>query len=290
MQRVRKLFFSTWKWFTSGVSHKTSWDWLDLLLVPVFLAVGAFYLENQAQVRQQRQLEDRNNQETLTSYFEQMKELLLERKLRQSDEDSEVRSVARAITATTIRELESERNQLLMGFLRESRLLLERANDTEATENESEPHNESLSLLQGLNLQGADLSFSDLSSSDLSFTNLSNTDLYQADFSNANLSGANLSNANLSNADFLNANLSNTDLSSADLGATTLGLARLRKANLSGASLINADLRSANLSEANLSKANLRNIRWNEKTRWPAPEEVSKAHNLPNALRRELGI
>ena len=122
------------KWFAAGVSSKTSWEWMELLIVPLFLALSAFYLENRVDRRQEIIAEERykqeqqiadeqSKQETLISYFSQMKELLLDRQLRKAEENSEVRSVARATTTTSIRALDSERNILLLNFLKESNLI-----------------------------------------------------------------------------------------------------------------------------------------------------------------------
>ncbi|MBE9062232.1 hypothetical protein [cf. Phormidesmis sp. LEGE 11477] len=153
---VKAIPTSPVRWFASGVLGKTSWEWMELLLIPSFLAVGAFYLENQIERRQERIADERIKQETLTSYFEQMKELLLSENLRESSVDSEVCSVARALTTTTVRELGSEHNALLVSFLQESNL----SRRLEATEVKSLP------LLTGLDLRRTDLSGADLSDAD----------------------------------------------------------------------------------------------------------------------------
>ena len=184
---------------------------MELLLIPLFLTVGAFYLENQVERRQERiaseryeqeaQIADeRAKQETLTSYFEQMRELLLSENLRESSEDSEARSVARAITTTTIKELGSDRNQLLFGFLKESNLV------QKLPETELETEAKSLALLMGLNLSGADFI-------GVSFDGI--------DLRNATLRGANLSGANLGGVD-----LGRADLRGADFAATRFGMRR----------------------------------------------------------------
>ncbi|NEQ45640.1 MAG: pentapeptide repeat-containing protein [Leptolyngbya sp. SIOISBB] len=105
--------------------------------------------------------------------------------------------------------------------------------------------------------------------------NLLSANLRTADLHFANLSGAYLVNAKLSHAKLLSANLSFADLSFA---------------NLSFADLRFANLLSANLRSADLSLADLSNIKWDEDTQWPAPEEVAKARNIPDALKQQLGI
>ena len=174
------------------------------------------------------------------------------------------------------------------------------------------------------NLSGADLSGADLSGADLRDAVLSGAGLFYADLSGAdlrdavlsayltgaNLSGANLihanlrsaylNTANLSDADLTGANLSDTilvkaHLSGADLRSANITTANLAKAKLSGsnleyAMLAEAVLNGASLEEAKLKEANLINIKWDENTQWPAPEEVAKARNIPEALKQQLGI
>lgn len=272
------------KWFLSGVSEKTSWEWMELLLVPMFFAGGAFYLESRIEKRQELASEERykqesqiaderSKQETLASYFEQMKELLLDRQLRESEEDSEVRSVARAVTTTTTQNLGSEQNALLVNFLRESNLIQK---DNEITR---QPKDATKSLLSGIELSDTDLGGVDLSEADLSEAFLINTDLRGTFFVDTNLRRAVLIDADLSEPGFypntlkepewrltndLNetdwssaANLSRADLSKANLSGSNLNRATLRGAGLQEAVLFEANLKEANLKEANLKEAHL---------------------------------
>ncbi|MEG4814359.1 pentapeptide repeat-containing protein [Microcoleus sp. K5-D4] len=149
-------------------------------------------------------------------------------------------------------------------------------------------------------LSGADLTSADLSGANLSRANLSRANLSAADLTNANLSRANLSAAYLSAAYLIGADLSRADLSRANLsGAYLSGAdlsdANLSRANLSGADLSGAYLSGANLSDANLSRANLRDrtfgyIEWDENTSWENVRGLDTAVNVPEALRRQLGM
>jgi len=64
----------------------------------------------------------------------------------------------------------------------------------------------------------------------------------------------------------------------------------LSRANLSGAYLSGANLRGANLSGANLSERTLGYIRWDENTNWENVRGLDTAVNVPEALRRQLGM
>jgi uncharacterized protein YjbI with pentapeptide repeats len=134
-------------------------------------------------------------------------------------------------------------------------------------------------------LIGANLIGADLSHADLSHANLSGANLMGADLSGANLMGADLSGANLMGADLSGANLWDADLSGADLWDADLSGADLSGANLSG-----ANLSGANLSDANLSDRTFADIEWDQNTKWENVRGLDTAVNVPEALRRQLGM
>src|SRR5215211_9542420 len=83
-------------WARTEVGDKTLWDLLQLLIVPLALAVIGFWFSSQQEVRQheiedqraqvEREIEaERAEQETLQAYLEQMGTLLLDRGLRAAD-------------------------------------------------------------------------------------------------------------------------------------------------------------------------------------------------------------
>jgi hypothetical protein len=124
---------------------------------------------------------------------------------------------------------------------------------------------------------------------------LSRADLSRTFLRGANLSSANLSRADLSSADLVGANLNHADLSRADLSRTSLFGADLFGADLSRADLSRVFLSGANLSGANLSSAvffgaDLEDIRWNAETNWEDVIGLDSAHNVPEALKQQLGL
>ena len=252
-------------WTLKEFSGKTVWDWLQLLsalAIPVVLAVAGLYLESQLDARQrqfeknraqkaqeienqraeaERELaEQRGQDEALQAYLNQMSSLLLEKDLRDSDKDSEVRTLARARTLTALRRLDPGRKGELIQFLVEADLVqsvegraplitLRNANLSETNVSEA-------------NLSGADLSEANLTDADLSHANLSETNLSEANVSEANLAGADLSEADVSDADLSEAELNHAILSETTLsGVSGLSEKRLKQeANtITGASLPN---------------------------------------------------
>jgi uncharacterized protein YjbI with pentapeptide repeats len=262
-------------WARTGVGDKTLWDLLQLLIVPLALAVIGFWFTAQQDARQQ-QIENqraeaerelavqRAQDEALQAYLDEMSSLLLEKDLRASEEDSEVRTLARARTLTVLGSLDPSRKAEVMQFLEEANLVwvppwerrgapvisLEEANLREVDLN--------WATLHSAELAGADLSDATLSDATLHDADLFGANLRGANLRDTSLSGADLSDTNLYEANLRRANLSDTNLYEANLRGADLSNAYLSEANLEGADLSNADLSNADLSDTNLYEANLR--------------------------------
>jgi uncharacterized protein YjbI with pentapeptide repeats len=249
---------SGWKrlWARTGFGDKTLWDFLQLLIVPLVLAVIGLWFAAQQDARQQQIEDDRAQQaqkienqraeaerelavqraqdEALQAYLNQMSNLLLEKNLRESEEDSEVRSLARARTLTALGRLDPSRKRAVMTFLAETKLI------------QSVDEKAPIIRLGGADLHGTNLvglipaPRGQLHGADLSFADLSNAALSQLDISDASLFAANLSDAHLrsaflTGAELTGADLSGTDLMFADLSKSDLGGTILRDAKLLGA-------------------------------------------------------
>jgi uncharacterized protein YjbI with pentapeptide repeats len=267
-----------WKrlWARTGVGDKTLWDLLQLLVVPLALAVIGFWFAAQQDQRQQhiekqraeaeRELAvQRAQDEALQAYLDQMSGLLLERDLRASEKGSEVRTLARARTLTVLPRLDGDRKGTVVQFLVEAELVQRGEGGREPIIRLGRADLSGAFLfeanLSGADLSGADLSKADLTGADLRDANLSCGDPrdftgYCADLSGAYLDLADLSGANLNGASLNDASLTRADLSGADLSnGAVLRNAKLTRADLSGADLSLSDLSDANLTRADLSEA-----------------------------------
>jgi uncharacterized protein YjbI with pentapeptide repeats len=209
---------------------KTLWDWLQLLIIPLALAIIAILFNRTERKNEQRIASDNQQEAALQGYIKEMSELLLEKNLRDSQPKDEVRTIARVLTLTVVRRCDAERKASVLQFLYESGLI---------------DKNKRIINLKGADLSGANLIYADLSEADLS----------EADLSEANLSVANLSGAILSLADMTGANLGTAVLKGADLILADLIGANLRTAYLGEADLSGAELKGANLRAADLSGA-----------------------------------
>ncbi len=226
----------------TGFRGKTLWDWLELLIIPAVLTFGVLALnlaENERsrkaeKERAETQLkveEQRAKESTLQSYLDRMTALLVEGKLRTSERDDEVRSVARARTLTALSQLDGRRKGFVLRFLYESELI-----------SVSNP----IITLGGAILGEPAVSETVLSRADLNGAKLNHVFLEDAYLTRVHLIGADLRGSHLKGVNLIGADLREADLTGA---------------NLRGARLFGADLRGVKLDRADLSEADLRNAK-----------------------------
>ena len=269
-------------WTLREFGGKTFWDWMQLLIVPLALAVIGFLFTIQ-QDRRQYEIEKQRAQQaqeieelraehaTLQAYLDQMGTLLLDRNLRGADENSDVRRLARgrtlivfdALSADDAAEPRPYRQVRTLRFLYEAELIQRTPPNNPPVISLNNVDLTAIDLtgrpfLRGAYLQQAHLSESILDHVDLRDAYLAGADLRSAELERADLEDANLSAAFLAEADLSGANLANVDLSNAEWIYKQDPLLRERGAGLSNADLRDADLQGANLTNANLSGANLK--------------------------------
>ncbi|GHP00951.1 hypothetical protein KSF_109980 [Reticulibacter mediterranei] len=260
---------------------KTLWDWLQLLIIPIILAIGGFWLNQVQKIREEgttqrqaaleREIALDNQRETvLQTYIDKISELLLINNLRNSRENEEVRDIARVRTLTVLTRLDANRKGSVLQFLHESGLIykdkcivnleyanLQKANLSQISLFDADLHEVNLSgaNLSESSLRGVELRGANLSGADLSGAHLTEANLYRCNLRDANLSRTSLHRTKLGGIDFHEANLSGLFMLEANLEGADLRHADLHEANLSKAILHGANLTGANLRKANLSKA-----------------------------------
>src|SRR5919199_198439 len=215
-----------WQW--TGFPQKRLFDWIQILVIPVAVAIGTFVLNRSAQRRDDAaQLAQRKSEEqlqhqrtedaTLQAYLDYMSGMLTDpdRPLQRSHLGDTLSVAARAQTLTALRRLQDgERKGSAIQFLYEAGLI-----------NGTYP----IISLQGANLQRAILQYTDLQRA-----NLRGARLQDAKLKGTNLLGANLQAANLQAAILQEANLRSADLRNADLQGGWLLRANLLGVNLHG--------------------------------------------------------
>jgi uncharacterized protein YjbI with pentapeptide repeats len=252
-------------WTLREFGGKTAWDWLQLLVVPLMLALLTVVFTQQ-------------QDETLQAYLDQMSTLLLARDLRQSQEDGDVRRLARARTLVVLDVLDSPRQNRVLRFLEETQLIQARP-DRPPIISLKYVSLRDFELIGKQLLRGTDLTQAGLIRAELSQTHLEGTNLSLAHLGKADLRGAHLNGAKLNGTYLYDTNLRGADMSGADLsdaeGRFNSG-ARMIRTLLVDADLSGTDLRGANLRGANLKGAVITNAQVTE-------EQLREAESLEGA-------
>ena len=226
---------------------KTFWDWLDLLIVPVVLAIGAYLFTRFENRRTQKIANQQSQDATLQAYLDHIGSLLLDEKAskelhnleKENEEPNKVRTLARARTLTALDQVGGSRKGTIVRFLREAHLIL------------IQDGNQRVSPIIELgfaNLKGASLGNAFLKDASLRRADLSRADLSRADLSGADLRDTYLREANLQRANLIGADLSHASMIEADLQRANLREANLQRTCLSEANLQRTYLRGTNLS------------------------------------------
>ena len=283
--------------YSGYLPAKNLWDWLQLLIIPIILALGAAILgraqqnrelrarnfdRQQAEIARENEWaleQDRQEQLILEKYYDRMAALLLDKELAASDEsDTILRSLARALTLSTLSVVNPHRRALVLRFLYDATLIyapqpvvdLEGAN------------------LSGIELDHTDLKRASLTRTDLREARLKGANLRQADLSGATLIEAQLHEADLAAAKLEGALLSSAHLTRANLESAVLAAALLNNASASGATMRTADLTEVNLVGADLTQAALHGAVFSrakmEPTRVSAEDKAEDAVRLDEAL------
>ncbi len=200
-----------------AVPGKTLWDWLELLIVPIVLAAGAFLLDGSRRRSDQRLERDRQRQQVLDAFFSDISELLLSGGLTDSEQRSSARTLARTRTLIALRQLDGGRKAQLLQFLYEGGLIgsnpvieMVGADLSGALLDEASLRG---AVLRGVYFNGASIRRATLAAADLRGSSFSRVDFYKADLTNASLAQADLDRANFEAANLKNADLRDVDLS-----------------------------------------------------------------------------
>ncbi len=161
----------------NGPRAKTLWDWFELLIIPIFLIIGAGWL-NKSQKDNEREIEtDRQRQTTLDAYLNCMTDLLLKEDLQTPTKFS----IARTRTLTVLHGVDDGRKAQVLQFLYEAGLIDKKPDIP----------------LTGANLQSANLDNANLSNVEIRGTYFNNCSLRNATLVKSDLRGSDFSNADL---------------------------------------------------------------------------------------------
>lgn len=294
---------------TQGPRSKTLWDWLELLIVPTALGVGAVifqYLENR---RERQWREELNQQRIFDEYMDDISKVLSQQALDELVDDHKKRLLLSAQTASVLNRLLLERKLAILQFLHQANLITVRR--PWVTDSEERKSGRSIITLRNAILNNVDLTAVgryeliyniDLSESNLRSANMNNTrisdcflqeaeltriNLQESEidkhcsFHNANMEGANLSYSRISGAGFLGCILRTADLRHANIEEAYFGDADLTRIKAQNAIIKNSDFRRADCTEAKFIGADMENAHLQETIFKSA--DLSRA-NLVNAM------
>jgi uncharacterized protein YjbI with pentapeptide repeats len=211
-----------------GIEDKTVWDLVELLIMPLVLAVSAYLFSRSEHRNEQQIANDRLQEATLQAYIDKIGKLLIDDNLLgcKSDETSSVRDLAQTLTVTALRTLNADRKSLIFRFLKSAKL--------------------GDKLLTGANLEEVDLRGTDIRGIDLSKADLRVSDLSNCALVDVNLSKAYMVSTKLHGAQFMNVDFVETDMRYSDLSYSSIISGKL---NFHNANLYMADLRYADFGD-----------------------------------------
>ena len=210
---IYKGYDHSWTGFEGYINNKGElvppkrlWDWLQLLIIPTFLAAGVWYL-NRSQKKSDQQVEtDKQRQQALDNYYDCMTDLLLNKNLRDPNESKEAGKIARTRSLAVFRTLDNDRKAQALQFLYESGLIKK---NPIVDLNGADLNGAQLNgaRLEGAEVRGVHLERAHFRGANLRDTDFRGSNLTKADFTGARMIGANLTNSAVKGARFRNADL-----------------------------------------------------------------------------------
>jgi len=226
---------------TLGPRPPTVWDWLELLVIPVFIALVAALLGWYQDTGKRRIEADRQKQQMLEDFYDRISELLLDKGLRSSPDDSELRTVARSWSLAVLQRLDPDRKGEALHFLYRSSVI------------DKGP----VLSLNGANLRRSSLHNAVLTGAEMRGAYFNGADMRGANLKRAILVGCDLRRVDLRHAMFEDTDLSFTFLDGADLRGTDLSKANLKGATMKSARGWGPTITEDQLDQVVLSKVHL---------------------------------
>lgn len=287
----------SWDWFCAGIRKESSFSWLKFT-ASAAVPISVTFLT----LQQMDAASNQQRHEIMSTYLEEMKDLLVDKGLRLSNlgqdtsndaaseekeaQRNEAKRMAEAITLNAASQLYENQSWLskllqqpnpngehkgkLVKFLYQADLIGGCPVDKKLKVDKAKCKSAELKLSTiKLNEMIMERPVIRLIGIDLSGADLSNSKLSGLNLDMANLQGATLQEADLSKVVLTGANMQGTNLRKADLTEALLIGTDLKGANLREATLTNTNLRGANLEDADLHKAKLIGAKYNYKTVLP---------------------
>jgi uncharacterized protein YjbI with pentapeptide repeats len=224
----------------TGLEPKTLWDWLDLLIVPLALAVAAFLFnvsDRRAERRHSRELADhmvvnqqrmeftRLESEALREYFRHMSSTNANDDLVILQSDS-TRGMARVRTLVVLNQVGAYYKSHILNFLYEASLVKLKTSPFEIRDD----------AVGGaeISLDGANFAQSTLRDATLPFVNLTGANFHECRWEYVDLQKSRLVEANFTASQLQHVDMQESDLRGANFSGSTMTHVNMRGADLRG--------------------------------------------------------
>jgi len=222
--------FGTYNGVEGETRHKTLWNWLELIIIPVSLGLFIWVFTTFEKDKNKIIEDEKFRDVTLDSFMKVMTELIIQHDLA-GDPSAKSIAIAKARISIALDQLDGARKGQILQFLYESDLI------------DNKPK---------FKLRGANFNYAILDR-----IILVEAEVRGAYFENTSLRDSNLNGSSFNSCSFKNADLSNSKIEETDLGYTDLTNAKLRNMDLTtidfeGANLTNADLQGSEITQNQL--------------------------------------
>lgn len=223
-ERFLKPLRIFWQW--TGFGEKKLWDFLDLLIVPLILAIGGYAFQEITKMKESNQSTDKYHQDILINYLNDMTKLLENGLLNVEDINDSKFIIAQGKTLITLESLDPIRQHLVLQFLKAAHLNpLSKLKISKGCYSGEKALNGILyqAQMSGASLMKMDLSNTVMMCANFKDSNLAGSNLSESEFNIADFTGANLTDVNFTHSILFNANFTDAILKNADFTGTLIG-------------------------------------------------------------------
>ena len=230
---------------------KSLWDWLELLIVPLILAIGGWWISHVEKLRSQNLkdtevlvLVEKQRQDSLQKYIDDMTSLLLGNITDEWDEDDIIlNAVIISQTLATLKMLDGTRKGILLQFLCDLGLI----------SIEKNPQTQHFGSL--------DIRMADLSNANLNGCRLYGVRLMEVNFSGATFYSATFYGSDLWQSNFTAADLTYSEFISARMVDSTFQDTKMIRSNASDLVLTRAKISNSVFNNSLLHEASFKNAK-----------------------------
>lgn len=237
--------------------RKLLWDWLELLIIPIVLLIAGWGYSEWQKGMEYKLAKEKEHSDALQAYFDSMKDLIIDGKLTdtQNDPDHPIRALARSKTITTLQIVDDERKKAIFNFLWHAGLIV--LNQPVILFDELELNNIDF---RNMKLTYVDLRSIVIKSADLTGATINNSNLYLADLRFAKAKHCTINDSVLDNAILTAADMRDSNLYATRFIGSHLQNVKFNNSILTRSLFNGADLRETDFSEANLDFSDFSNI------------------------------